>query len=126
MASKWVGLDPRYSFFTPLDLIPFLGPALKIRKAGKIAAAAYSLARTGNRGRKGLLLPGRAWSTSTALKFALKDKHVQRHGAIGAVGLLSDWIVYSELFDEFSSHRGRGAPSGDSPSRTDLLPSLLR
>lgn len=126
MANKWVGLDPRYSFFTPLDLIPFLGPALKIRKAGKIAAAAYSLARTGNYGRKGLLLPGRAWSHSTALRFAIKNKHVKRHGAIGIAGLVTDWIVYSELFDEYSSHRGSGAPSGVSPSSTDLFRPMLR
>jgi len=123
---KWVGLDPRYSFFTPLDLVPFLGPALKIRKAGKIASAAYSLARTGNYGRKGLLKPGRAWKVGTAAKFALRDKHVQRHGVIGGTGLLADMIFYTTISEEFQSQGGSGAPSGASPSRTDQIASLVR
>ena len=31
-----IGLDPRKSFFSPIDLIPFLGGAQKVHKGGRL------------------------------------------------------------------------------------------
>jgi hypothetical protein len=100
---SWIGLDPRKSFFTPLDLIPFVGPILKIRKGVKVAQAAYNLGRLGSTGHGGI----------RGLKLAAKTKHVRKNLGIGVSGLAWDSFVAYQL-----TRRDLVHPSSSSPTRT--------
>lgn len=104
-----IGLDPRTSFFTPLDLIPFVGPILKIRKGVRVAQAAYNLGRAGRTG-----------SRARGLSMAAKTKSVRMDLGMGVPGLVWDSFVVSQLLSK-ETRQDLVHPVVTTPTRTSHL-----
>ena len=119
-----IGLDPRKSFLSPIDLIPFLGGGVKLYKGGRLAyhggkqiAKGSLAAATGKvRLKSGQVISSGA-ARLTGAAAAVQGSKLVKKGApdmiVGGVSIYADYVLTKHLLHTM---RDKGRPATETQS----------
>ena len=113
-----IGLNPTKSFFTPIDLIPFLGGGIKIYKGGRIVyqggrqiARGSLAAATGKvRVKGGQIVAGGSARLTGAVAAVQGAKHARKgipDVAVGAASVYLDYLATKQLLRMGRGNKGQ-------------------